>query len=89
MSDDADPEEVVYIASRESSSWHNDPECGHLFNANNVVEKARKHVGDREPCKVCVGSSNTAMNGRGTHAGKALLDADPEDFGLSPLGGRD
>ena len=63
-----------------NSVYHTDPECIHVRQATSATEI--EDVDGMRECRFCRGPKRTFRR-----ADHILLDLDPEDLGLSPLGG--
>lgn len=79
--------ETVFIAtcSGRQHTYHTDRECQSIKRATKVVEKDRSVIDrDLRLCRKCAGDvTNPGSQNRGVR--NALLEANPEDLGLSPM----
>lgn len=87
-------DDTVLIVSQKSSSsrvYHTDAECHRLSSYDTPITEVRRELVDdrRDLCQWCAGEIEgpppTAGSQRMRHR---LLEADPEDVGLSPIGER-
>lgn len=84
--------ERVYVSARTNGTrlqrLHTDPECPRLNSTRKVVTKDREQYPDVSICEWC--KSETGPHGTSGSAGpwQSLLDANPENVGLSPPGER-
>jgi hypothetical protein len=90
---DLDPERTVWHSTGRTRSIiiHLTPDCRHLDQANSIVDnKAGERTGDESLCMLCTGDPAYKAGSKSSDKtiNQALVDADPEDLGLSSTGDR-
>lgn len=86
--------ETVYFVSRRGGGSrghiHTDEDCKKLQRAGDYTDKPREVIDDDKICSVCSGEFEgpNHPDHDPSETRKRLLDTDPEELGLSPLGER-